>query len=95
MGERHDGVSVPERAQYTAIARFLHWVIAVGIFAMLVMGIVMTNVPLADDVRFVTYQIHKSIGLILLAAVVLRLAWRFIAPPPPLPAGMSPTERFG
>lgn len=73
----------PER--YTGPARWLHWIVAGAI----VLQFVLAN--LADDAEsrfreFVLLANHKSVGLTILGLVVLRLAWRFVAPlPPPLP----------
>src|SRR5262245_15536869 len=43
---------------------------------------------------FSVYQLHKSIGLTVLALSLLRLVWRLMNPPPPLPAHMPAWERF-
>lgn len=38
------------------------------------------------------FQLHKSLGLTVLLLSLLRLAWRFLYPPPPLPPQMAPWE---
>ena len=38
------------------------------------------------------YNLHKSIGLSILALVVVRLIWRHVKPPPPLPEQISALE---
>ncbi|MCY1181293.1 Cytochrome b561 [compost metagenome] len=40
-------------------------------------------------------ELHKSIGLVLFAFMLLRLIWRFISPPPPAPANHGPLTRMG
>jgi cytochrome b561 len=42
---------------------------------------------------FQLYQLHKSVGVTILLAAVLRLAWRLTNRPPELPADMSGLER--
>ncbi len=83
---------------YHRAIRILHWTMAAGFALMWLTGVLVTNVegePLfvADDRQGVIRDLHKSIGLTLLALLVLRLALRFILPPPPLPAAIPPRER--
>jgi cytochrome b561 len=78
--------------RYDAVAIILHWVIALGILALIVMGLSMTHLGLATMAKFRLYQLHKSIGITVLLAVLLRVLWRLTHRPPPLPA-MPPLER--
>lgn len=73
---------------YGAVAVILHWLIAIAILFMVYLGKTMD-----DD--FEAIQLHKSLGITILALSVLRLGWRLINPQPPLPEGMSALERFG
>jgi cytochrome b561 len=43
---------------------------------------------------FEAYQLHKSIGLTVLALSLVRLGWRLANPPPPLPEHMPAWEKF-
>jgi cytochrome b561 len=47
-----------------------------------------------NDGLFRAYQLHKSIGLTVLALSLARLGWRLLNPPPPLPAAMPAWERI-
>ena len=85
--------SVPSRARYTSVAIALHWLIAIGIVAMLAMGLVMTHVKLAPFTVFKLYQLHKSVGITILLAAVLRLVWRVMHRPPALPSDMPQWEK--
>jgi cytochrome b561 len=80
-------------ARYTSVAIFLHWIMAVGILALLVLGLTMTHVTLPLMRKFHLYQLHKSIGITILLAAFVRLAWRLTHRPPPLPAHMTTNER--
>lgn len=80
-------------SRYTAVAVFLHWIMALGILALVVIGLTMAHVKLKPLVLFKLYQLHKSIGITILLAAFLRLAWRLAHPPPALPASMPPAER--
>src|SRR5262245_29506858 len=64
--------------QYGIAAIALHWLIAVLITTLVVMGIYMAGLP---DVGFSTTKIilvliHKEIGVVVLGLVAVRLAWR-------------------
>lgn len=83
--------------RYTAVAIVLHWAIAAALALMIPLGFWMHEEAEhggSADALFQAYQLHKSIGLTVLALSVLRLAWRLINPPPPLPAQMPAWERF-
>ena len=75
-------------------AKALHWVVAVLVAVMVALGVSM--VWLVGDLgrQFELYQLHKSLGVLVLALVLGRLVWRWANPVvPALPAGLSPLER--
>jgi len=78
--------------RYHPVAILLHWTIALGILALIAIGLAMTHLGLAPMQKFELYQLHKSIGVTVLLAVLLRILWRLTHRPPPLPA-MPPLER--
>jgi cytochrome b561 len=83
--------------RYTAVAIVLHWAIAVAILFMIPMGLWMHESAEHGDVSaqlFRAYQLHKSIGLTVLALSLVRLGWRLMNPPPPLPEHMPGWERL-
>ena len=80
-------------ARYTSVAIFLHWIMAVGILGLLIVGLTMTHATLPLMRKFHLYQLHKSIGITILLAAFVRLAWRLTHRPPPLPAHMTTNER--
>ena len=79
--------------RYDAVAIGLHWLIALGILALIAIGLTMTHMDLGPMAKFRLYQLHKSIGITMLFAMVLRVLWRLIRRPPPLPDAMPPLER--
>jgi cytochrome b561 len=85
----------PTRSQerYTQVAIILHWVVALGIVVLAAMGLVMVHAKLEPIRLFQLYQLHKSIGITVLLTAILRLGWRMVNRPPPLPDLMSPIER--
>lgn len=79
-----------EVKRYHAVAMSLHWLIAFGILANLLIGYFLEDLRGAD--RFFYYQLHKSIGITVLLLSVLRLVWRLLNPPPAYPTTMKRWE---
>ncbi|MEM7023673.1 MAG: cytochrome b [Pseudomonadota bacterium] len=78
--------------RYGGVAQAFHWLIAALIFIMIALGYYMEDLPLGTR-KLELYQLHKSIGISIALLALLRLAWRFMHPPPPLPDTMKPWER--
>lgn len=78
-------------ARYGLVAMALHWTIAVLILGMLALGMYMVDLDPGTS-KFELFQLHKSVGLTILALSVLRLAWRLVNTVPPLPATLRPWE---
>jgi cytochrome b561 len=69
---------------YTMTARVLHWITAFLILFMVPTGIVIAN-EWGGSLQSSLYDLHKSIGAVLIPVVVLRLIHRWANPPLPLP----------
>ena len=80
------------REHYGLIARALHWVIALAIIMLYAIANIMQAMEPGPD-KWQLYDVHKSIGVIVLGLVLLRLLWRFTNPVPKLPAGTSTWQR--
>jgi len=76
--------SVPHR--FTLLQRLLHWLMAACIVAMLFIGAGMVSTVAPKYLPLVS--LHKTLGVILLGLVVIRLALRLYYPAPPLPADL-------
>ena len=79
------------RARWGAVAIALHWLVVALVLAMAWLGLTMGDLPNGPG-KIATYALHKSIGLTLLAVVVLRLLWRLHAGAPPPIAGTPPWQ---
>src|SRR6185312_10181219 len=82
--------------RYTAVAIVLHWAIAFAILFNIPLGLWMHARAEANAVSegvFRAFQLHKSIGLTVLALSVIRIGWRLTNPQPPLPAHMPTWEK--
>jgi cytochrome b561 len=78
---------------YTLTARVLHWLTAAIVLTMIPIGIVMANVDLGSKGDLL-YDIHRSLGAIVLPIVLIRLFYRWKNPPPPLPADILPAQQL-
>ena len=71
---------------YTHAAVLMHWVLAAALFAQLVLGWWMLDLPKnPPGLRAGWFNLHKSIGLTLALLVLLRLGRRAAQPPGPAP----------
>lgn len=77
---------------YGIIAQALHWLVAALVLAQLGIGLYAANLPVSLA-RLQWLSHHKSLGLAILALVLLRLGWRALSPPPELPRSMPRWER--
>jgi cytochrome b561 len=80
-------------ARYTSVAVVLHWLLALGILGLLVIGLAMTQLLLTPMMQFRLYQLHKSVGVTVLLLVILRLLWRLLHRPPPMPDTLPRFEK--
>lgn len=70
---------------YDPVARALHWVIAFVVLPAVPLGIVMQGLP-AGFWMDAAFDLHRSLGALLLVLMPVRLVWRLThRPPPPLP----------
>ncbi|MBY0582467.1 MAG: cytochrome b [Sphingomonas sp.] len=76
--------------RYTQLAIWLHWLVAIGIFANIALAWTWDLLPDAQ-VR-PAIDLHKSIGITVLGLAVMRLLWRVTHKPPTLPNGYKQWE---
>ncbi len=79
--------------RYHSLTITLHWVMALAFILMLASGLIMTNIELEQSFKFDLYQWHKSLGVLLLIAFVLRMALKLSFKTPKIPENFSSTER--
>ena len=82
-------------SRYGWISVFLHWGVALAVFGLFALGLWMIDLDYYSTWRKDAPDLHKSIGLVLLGVMVLRVLWRFISPPPPTLASYSRMTRLG
>lgn len=62
--------------RFGVISVVFHWLVAAAVFGMFGLGYYMVDLTYYDDWYRSAPHIHKSIGLLLLATVVVRLIWK-------------------
>ena len=77
--------------RYSLAAMSLHWLIAALLISNI--GLAWYFNTLHGLAAISPIQLHKSIGITVLILSVLRLIWRFVSPPPLLPASVTGWER--
>lgn len=73
--------------RYGVVSQFLHWTLVVLVILQFVLGFTAAGMPISVQ-RLVLLVRHKSIGMTILALVLLRLTWRGFSPVPALPKQM-------
>lgn len=79
---------LPRNLRYGDVAMLFHWLIALCIIGLIIVGKYMGGLEKDDPTRFLLTQWHKSFGISVLILAVLRIAWRFTHRPPPEPDGL-------
>ena len=90
--------------RYSSGARWFHWLTALLMFAVIPLGWIFAafkTKPGQPEVFVAPFpgspadyaSVHKTLGLVVLAIVVARIAYRIVNPPPSLPGGMAAAER--
>jgi cytochrome b561 len=78
---------------YTVTARTLHWITATLVLINLPLGLVIANNwggPLQDWL----YNLHRSIGALIIPVILLRFVYRLGHKPAPLPDDIPPIQQF-
>lgn len=84
--------NTPDR--WGSVSQTLHWLIAALILLLGVVGLTMGELPKTPK-YFWVYTAHKSLGLTVLALVIVRLGWRLYAgAPKPVPGTPVWQERI-
>ncbi|MFN7184975.1 MAG: cytochrome b [Alphaproteobacteria bacterium] len=78
--------------RYDRVAVALHWLMAICIIGMLLLGFFWEDIA-SRDLKIFAINFHKSLGLTLLLLAFFRLYWRLRHPAPTLPVTIPPLER--
>lgn len=78
--------------EYGSVAKWLHWLVALGIFALIVLGLLQSDMDSGPQ-RAGIRELHGSIALLVLALMIVRLAWRWTNETPAHPVGIPGWQR--
>ena len=77
--------------RYSRTAIMLHWLIAALVLSTIPLG--WFGATFETDAAQTATNVHKSIGILILSATLIRIGWRLTHRPPPLPETMVPSLR--
>ena len=66
---------------YSVVSRIIHWLTALIILGLLVVGTYMTQLDVSEQ-KLQLYNLHKSFGLLVLALAFVRILWHVITKKP-------------
>lgn len=78
--------------QYGSVTKSFHWVMALLIFCLLLVGFFMGDLPL-NATKLQVYNLHKSFGISVLALAFCRLCWHMISKKPGFIGSLKPWEK--
>jgi cytochrome b561 len=70
-------------SRYSSVQKFLHWTMAALIVLMVTVGVTMTNIGETPYTNAL-YELHKSLGIVVLTLALIRIAVRWTRSAPPL-----------
>ena len=79
-------------AAYSATARALHWIVAALVLTQVPLGIVIAN-KWGGDLQEWLYDLHKSFGALLVPLIFIRVIYRLMNTPEPLPKDVPPMQQ--
>lgn len=74
------------RTEWGVPAKVLHWLVATGIFVLIYLGLLQSDLPSGDE-RTQIRLIHGSIALVVLMLMTMRVIWRWMNVAPAHPEG--------
>jgi len=77
---------------YGHVSRLLHWLMAIIIIGLMIVGLYMTGLDREDPSRRELYHLHKAFGMTIILLGIIRIGWIFISHPPQLPVGLKAWE---
>lgn len=82
-------------SRYAASSRWLHWLTVLLLLVIIPVGIWIRFFEPADQAfKLRLYNVHESLGVLVFVLVLVRIANRWLNPPPPLPADLPGLMRL-
>jgi cytochrome b561 len=80
-------VAATDIDRYDRVAQAIHWLVAVLAGVVVALGVAIPATARGSSTRVEVLLLHRSLGLVILALMLFRIAWRLRSPPPPFPLG--------
>lgn len=80
-------------SHYGLVSVALHWLVALTVFGLFGVGFWMVDLSYYSEWYRTAPYWHKSVGILLAIAMVLRVLWRYFSPPPKALAGHKRWEK--
>ena len=81
-------------SQYGSLAKALHWLVAVGIFWLIYLGLEQAGME-RGEAKSAIRATHASWALLVLTLMTIRIIWKFMNETPAHPDGMPGWQRMG
>jgi len=78
--------------EYGSLAKALHWLVAIGLFALIYLGLQQADMESGDERSYIRF-VHASIAAVVLLLMTIRIVWRFLNAVPAHPEGMPAWQR--
>jgi cytochrome b561 len=82
-----------EIAAYSPTARTLHWITAALVLTTIPLAVAMVNIA-PGSLQDALYNLHRSVGAVILPLVIVRLGYRLFRPPLPLSNDIPRLQQF-
>ena len=80
---------------YTLTARLIHWLVAIVVVGMFILGLWMVDLGYYDPWRKDAPEIHKAVGILLFGLMLFRVFWRAVKGAPAPEDSHSSLEHIG
>jgi len=80
-------------SQYGSLAKALHWLVAIGIFWLIYLGLTQAGMERGPE-KTALRMTHASWALLVLTLMTIRIVWRFMNETPAHPLGMPAWQRI-
>lgn len=83
---------------YGSVTKTLHWLMGTLMILMLIMGLTMGDIPNGPStvqLKITVYGLHKSIGILILGLVFVRIGWHLYSRRPAPVESLRPIDRVG
>jgi cytochrome b561 len=77
--------------EYGWLAKALHWIIAIGLIALIYLGLQQAGMERGDEKSNIRF-LHASIATVMLILMTIRIIWRFMNEAPAKPDGIPAVQ---